>query len=93
MITLPKAVGDISCMIARYSNAGYRDFRVEEVGLSGLTQAWLLGPRVGGRERKPIIKTFMFNSFDMPPSKLIQDTFLRFVTVTYQAHKVMVAWT
>lgn len=53
MITLPKAVGDISCMIARYSNAGYRDFRVEEVGLSGLTQAWLLGPRVGGRETFP----------------------------------------
>lgn len=92
MVILPKAVGDISFMIARYSRAGYRDFR-EEVGLSGPTQAWLLGPRVGGRERKPIIKTFMFNSFDMPPSKLIQDTFLRFVTVTYQAHKVMVAWT
>lgn len=40
----PKAVGDISCMMARYSSAGYRDTREEEVGLSGPTHAWLLGP-------------------------------------------------
>lgn len=41
---LPKAVGDMSCMMARYPSAGYRDTRDDEVGLSAPTQAWLLGP-------------------------------------------------
>lgn len=40
----PKAVGDISCIMARYPSAGYKDTREDEVGLSGPTQAWLLGP-------------------------------------------------
>ena len=52
----PKAVGDIFCIMARYSSAGYKDPKEEEVGLSGPTHAWLLGPAAQEpRVRNPLL--------------------------------------